>query len=128
MPDIMKCHLCGKLAVIIREGGRRTICCDQLMKKLIEHGGEPEPAVHVPIIEKTGKGIRVEVGGLEDPMEDDHYIEWIEVSRGNLLQVRTLGPGDSPAAEFPGTDTHVKARVYCEDHGVWSNRPAKPGP
>jgi hypothetical protein len=46
MLEIMRCNLCGKLAMIIRDGGRRTICCDQLMEKLVEQGaGRREKAM-----------------------------------------------------------------------------------
>ena len=128
MLEIMLCDLCGKLAMIVREGGRRTICCDQLMEKLPEQGKgsvASDEVTHVPIIEKTKNGIRVRVPAVENPMREEHYIEWIEVTKGKDLHVHRLAPGDAPDAEFPIHDTNVKARVYCEQHGIWSNKPAK---
>jgi len=127
MMEIMRCNLCGKLAMIVRDGGRRTICCDQLMEKLVEQGDEQgtEP-LHVPVVEKAKEGIKVRVPGVADPMKEDHYIEWIEVTQGDLLHVKGLKPGDKPEAGFPVTNTRVKVRVYCEKHGIWSNKPSKP--
>ena len=125
MLEIMKCHLCGKLAMIIRDGGRRTICCDQLMEKLVEQGKAQNGGMHVPMIEKTAGGIKVKVPSVPNPMDADHYIEWIEVSQDKNLHVRGLLPGDPPEAEFAVTGPAVKARVYCEEHGLWSNRPKK---
>jgi len=126
MLEIMRCDLCGKLAMIVRDGGRRTICCDQLMEKLVEQGEGSGETIHVPVIEKTKTGIRVRVPAVENPMREEHYIEWIEVSKGKDLHVKGLSPGDAPEAEFPIKDANVKARVYCEQHGIWSNKPAKP--
>jgi len=129
MLEIMKCNLCGKLAMIVRDGGRRTICCDQLMEKLVEQGDKRGigPS-HVPMIEKTPEGIKVKVPGVADPMKKDHYIEWIEVIQGDSLHVKGLKPGDKPEAEFPVTNTRVKVRAYCEENGLWSNKPSKPHP
>jgi superoxide reductase len=126
MLEIMRCNLCGKLAMIIRDGGRRTICCDQLMEKLVEQGNGAQGEGHVPLIEKKGTGIRVKVPGVPSPMGKDHYIEWIEVTEGKKLQVMGLSPGDAPEAEFAGAGPGAKSRVYCEEHGLWSNRPSKP--
>jgi superoxide reductase len=126
MREVLKCNLCGKVIMILEDGGRRTICCDQLMEKLAEQGGKPGKDRHVPVIEKTPDGITVKVGGLENPMGEDHYIEWIEVSDASNLSLKTLMPGDAPEARFPGTGTGIKARAYCDEHGLWSNKPSKP--
>ncbi len=125
MMQVLKCDLCGKVIMILHDGGRRTICCDQLMEKLVEQGGKPGKNSHVPVIEKTKTGITVKVGGLDNPMTEDHYLQWIEVADGSNLSVKGLKPGDAPEASFPGTTTDVKARVYCDQHGLWSNKPSK---
>ncbi|MDD1678827.1 MAG: desulfoferrodoxin [Methanomicrobiales archaeon] len=121
MLEVMKCHLCGKLAMIVRDGGKRTICCDQLMEKLVEKNKE----VHVPVIKGEGNHIKVVIPGVADPMRSDHYIEWIEVFDGPYLQVKGFEPGDAPQAEFTVSSPQVKVRTYCEEHGLCSNRPSK---
>jgi superoxide reductase len=126
MKEVLKCELCGKMVMILEDGGRRTICCDQLMEKLVEQGGAPGEDSHVPVIEKTKNGIAVNVGGVENPMGEDHYIEWIEVSDGADLSVKWLRPGDVPEARFPGKGIRIKARVYCKTHGLWSNKQSNP--
>jgi superoxide reductase len=125
MLEIMKCNLCGKVAMIIRDGGKRTICCDQLMERLTEQGPGAQGDLHVPVIEKSGNGIRVKVPGFPAEMKKDHYLEWIEVTDGKKLQVMGLGPGDAAEAMFGATGQGVKTRAYCEQHGLWSNRPSK---
>jgi superoxide reductase len=125
MLEIMKCNLCGKLAMIIRDGGKRTICCDQLMEQLMEQGAGAHGSNHVPVIEKWGNGVRVKVPGFPAEMKRDHFLEWIEVTDGKKLQVMGLVPGDAPEATFGATGPGVKSRAYCEHHGLWSNRPSK---
>jgi superoxide reductase len=121
MLEILKCQLCGKLAMIVREGGKRTICCDQLMEKLVEKHLD----VHSPAIEKKGDHIKVVVPGVADPMKSGHYIEWVEVFDGPYLHVKGFKPGDAPQAEFMVNSPRVKIRTYCEEHGLCSNRPSK---
>ncbi len=121
MLEVLKCNLCGKLAMIVRDGGRRTICCDQLMETLVEKN---EP-VHTPAIQSDGNRIQVTIPGVSDPMQSDHYIEWVEVFDGPYLHVKGFEPGDSPDAEFPVRNSKVKVRTYCEKHGLCSNRPSK---
>ena len=123
MHEVLKCNLCGKVIMILEEGGRRTICCDQLMEKLAEQGDKKAKHNHVPVIEKTRKGIVVKVSGLADPMGDDHYLQWIEVSEDGTWMMKVLNPGDHPAADFPFGDQDVKVRALCSRHGLWSNKP-----
>jgi superoxide reductase len=78
---------------------------------------------HVPVIEKSATGILLKVGSVPHPMEEKHFIEWIEVRSGNAVFNKGLQAGEKPEAEFCITDTNVKARAYCNVHGLWTNRP-----
>jgi superoxide reductase len=77
---------------------------------------------HVPVLEKTEKGFKVKVGSVPHPMEETHFIEWIELRAGDEVCKKFLKPGDAPEAEFEleGADlSDVKAREYCTIHGLW---------
>ena len=69
---------------------------------------------HVPVID----GKKVVVGSVEHPMEESHYIMWIEaISKEGKIQRIYLKPGEKPVAEF---DFEVaSAREFCNLHGVW---------
>lgn len=121
MLEVLKCRQCGKLAMIVRDGGQRTICCEEPMEKLIEKSKE----VHVPVIEENGNHIKVSIPGVTNPMKSDHYIEWIEVFDGPYLHVKGFEPGDKAQAEFMVSGPRLKVRTYCEKHGLCSNRPSK---
>ena len=34
---------------------------------------------HVPVIERKDEAVRVKVGSTPHPMEEKHYIEWVEI-------------------------------------------------
>lgn len=55
---------------------------------------------HVPLIEKTEKGVKVKVGSVAHPMEEAHYIEWIEVVADGKYCRKFLKLGDKSEAEF----------------------------
>jgi len=76
---------------------------------------------HVPVIEKTEKGVKVKVGSVPHPMEEAHYIEWIEILVDGKVYRKFLKPGDKPEAEFaiPNTRDDFQARAYCNVHGLW---------
>jgi superoxide reductase len=75
---------------------------------------------HVPVIESIEGGVRVKVGSDPHPMEDDHYIEWIEIDDGLKYSRKFLEPGQKPEAVFNSYDS-VIAREYCNKHGLWKS-------
>ena len=76
---------------------------------------------HVPVIEKTAEGYKVTVGSTLHPMEEKHYIEWIELIADGISYKKFLKPGDSPSAEFCVKASSVSAREYCNIHGLWKS-------
>jgi superoxide reductase len=76
---------------------------------------------HVPVIEKTGTGVIVKVGSVPHPMEEDHYIQWIEVTADGRVYRKFLNPGDRPEAEFEVKAETIQAREYCNLHGLWKS-------
>lgn len=121
MLEVMKCDICGKLVMMLREGADGLICCGQPMAKL----SEKKVDAHAPRIRREGDRISIEVPGVASPMGRDHYIEWIEVFEGPNLHVKGLKPGDAPKAEFMVKGSRVKVRTYCEEHGLCSDHPSK---
>ncbi|HDI06989.1 MAG TPA: desulfoferrodoxin, partial [Candidatus Bathyarchaeota archaeon] len=77
---------------------------------------------HVPVVEMTADGFKVKVGSIEHPMEENHYIEWIELIADDKVYRRFLKPGEKPEAEFKVKAEEIQAREYCNVHGLWSVR------
>ncbi len=118
--EVYKCGLCGNVVEVIHGAGGTMTCCGESMKKLTENTVEASREKHIPIIEHVSGGVKVTVGSVLHPMEDKHFIEWIELIVGDKVLRQQLKPGVPPVAFFEGvTATNVIAREYCNLHGVW---------
>ena len=120
--QVYRCQICGTMVKVVSVGRGTLVCCGQPMKLLDEKQQDSGKEKHVPVIEKKTQGIRVVVGATPHPMEDRHFIEWIEVRSGPFCAVRSLKPGEKPTAEFSLTDPAVKIRAYCTVHGLWTSQ------
>lgn len=108
--------------MVVSEGDGTLTCCGQETEKQIEKNKEQGFEKHVPIVEKKDDEIFVTVGSIPHPMEESHYIKWIEVITPKNLKTEALRPGDTPDAFFKGRDLRVKVRAYCNVHGLWTNK------
>lgn len=119
--QIYKCELCGNMAEMVHGGKGELICCGQPMGLYVENSTDAAREKHVPVIEKTDGGYEVKVGSVAHPMEEDHYIEWIEPVWGEFSSRQFLKPGDAPEAVFCIDSSDVTARAYCNVHGLWKS-------
>lgn len=119
--QIYRCEICGNIVEVLHEGVGELVCCGQPMTLLSEKTEDQGNEKHVPVIEHTEKGIKVKVGAVTHPMEENHYIEWIEVIADGRTYRKFLSPGDSPEADFAITPEKVEAREYCNVHGLWKS-------
>jgi superoxide reductase len=117
--QVFKCGICGAIVEVLHEGKGQLVCCKQPMKVMKENTVDASKEKHVPVIEKTKKGVKVKVGSAAHPMEDDHFIEWIELLSEGRVCRKYLGPDDAPEAEFEVQGDDVSAREYCSLHGLW---------
>lgn len=122
LKEIFKCNLCGNIVEVIHTGIGQLKCCGQPMVKQDEKTEDASTEKHVPYIEKTENGILVKIGQNQDhPMEEKHYIEWIQLITDKKSYRKFLKPGDKPQALFEIDDEDVVAREYCNVHGLWKN-------
>lgn len=119
--EVYKCDICGNMTEGLHEGAGTMVCCGQNMTVLTENTTDAAKEKHVPVVEKTADGYKVKIGAVAHPMEEKHYIEWIELIAGNRVYRQYLKPGDAPEASFVISADQVKARAYCNLHGLWSN-------
>lgn len=119
--QVYKCRICGNIVEVLHTGIGTLVCCGQPMQLFEEKNREGGMEKHVPVIEKTDNGTRVKVGSVEHPMEENHYIEWIEIIADGEYCRKFLGPEDKPEAEFEINVGKVSAREYCNVHGLWKS-------
>jgi superoxide reductase len=116
---VYKCELCGNIVEVLHEGAGQLVCCGQNMTLMEENSVDAAREKHVPVIEKVDGGYKVTVGSVAHPMEEKHYIEWIELIAGSQVLRAELAPGDAPEAVFATGADAVSARSYCNLHGLW---------
>ncbi len=117
--EIYKCDTCGNIVMVMHGGKGELVCCGQPMKLFKENTVDAAKEKHVPVIEKKSDGCIVNVGDVDHPMEDKHYIEWIEIVDGDKSYIQFLKPGDKPRAEFKVNTDNIGVRAYCNLHGLW---------
>ena len=117
--QIYKCEKCGNIVELLVVGGGDLVCCGEPMKLMVENTVDAAKEKHVPVIEKIATGWRVTVGAVAHPMEEKHYIQFIELIADGKVYRAQLNPGDKPEAEFAVQATKVSAREYCNLHGLW---------
>ncbi|MDT8442710.1 MAG: desulfoferrodoxin [Desulfuromonadales bacterium] len=118
--EVYKCELCGNIVEILHGGPGALTCCNQKMVLMAENTVDAAVEKHVPVIEIGADSITVKVGSVEHPMQDEHYIEWIELLADGKVYRQNLQPGQAPVATFPVIAQAVTAREYCNLHGHWS--------
>lgn len=118
--EVYKCDLCGNIVETIHAGGGDLVCCGQEMRLLTENTVDAAKEKHVPVIEVSNGTIKVSIGSVAHPMEEKHYIEWIELIADGKAYRQFLNPGDAPAATFTVSAKNVTARELCNIHGQWS--------
>lgn len=116
--QVYKCGVCGDMVEVLHAAGGTLSCCGQPMTLLVENTVDASKEKHVPVVERTAEGLKVKVGSVAHPMEEKHYIEWIEVVDGGRTCRVYLKPGDAPEALFKGASGGA-AREYCNLHGLW---------
>ncbi len=122
LKEIYKCDICGNIVEVLQTGQGELVCCGQPMNLIEEKKHDAEFEKHTPVLEKENNNVTVTVGEDPHPMEEDHFIEWIEIvsQNGNSCK-HFLKPSDEAKAEFIVNAETIKVRAYCNIHGLWSN-------
>jgi len=117
--QIYKCTKCGHIVEVLHAGGGTLVCCGESMQCLEEQTADAATEKHVPVIEETDAGIKVTVGSVPHPMQEEHFIEWIELLADGKVYRQFLAPGAAPEALFDVKADAVSAREHCNVHGLW---------
>lgn len=117
--EVYKCEICGNIVEVLHPADGELVCCNEPMKLLEANTVDASKEKHVPVSEKTCCALKVKVGSVAHPMEEKHFIEWIEVIVGCKVYRQALKPGDAPEASFAVEAGDTVIRAYCNLHGLW---------
>ena len=118
--EVYKCSICGLMTEVVHSGAGSLICCGKNMDRMTENTTDAATEKHIPVIELGADTVTVKVGDVAHPMEDAHYIEWIEILVGDQVYRQYLQAGEPAQVTFNVSAAAVTARAYCNLHGLWS--------
>lgn len=131
LKQIYKCNICGNITEVLHTGAGELVCCGQPMELMVAKNKDEGVEKHLPVVEELapsvcqGKdGFKVKIGEIDHPMEESHYIEWIEINTTDGKSGKKfLRPGEKPEAVFYTRKEVSSVRAYCNIHGLWSKQP-----
>ncbi|OLN29616.1 desulfoferrodoxin [Desulfosporosinus metallidurans] len=118
--ELYVCSICGNVVEVVNPGAPALVCCNKPMNKLEAGSVDASLEKHVPVFEVVDGGIKVNVGSVAHPMEEKHFIRFIEVLTKDQVLRAELSPNQAPSASFMvKADDVVEVREYCTIHGLW---------
>ena len=116
------CRHCGNQVQIIHNAGVPLFCCGTKMEELIPNTVEASGEKHIPAVQ-VGEGVvEVNVGSVNHPMEEVHWIEWVQMVTDQGSYRKWLNPGQAPNVKFLlGHEKPLAVYAYCNLHGLWKN-------
>ncbi len=114
------CRHCGNLVHMVKDAGVPLVCCGEKMEVLAANTVDASGEKHLPVVERDGEKLNVNVGSVDHPMLPEHFIQWVYVETENGGLRRDLKPGEAPKASFClNGEKPVAVYEYCNLHGLW---------
>ena len=115
------CKKCGKMIAVLKGSPCPTMCCGEAMQEVIANTTDATQEKHVPAYEVKGNIVEVNVGSIDHPMTEEHYIEWVLLQTKQGNQRKVLKPNNAPKVSFALVegDEVVSVYAYCNLHGLW---------
>ena len=114
------CPHCGNLVEMVNDAGVTPVCCGQKMNKLVPNTVEASGEKHIPAVTLGDGFVEVNVGSVDHPMADVHWIQWVQLVTDKGSYRKVLNPGEAPKVSFPLTgEKPLAVYAYCNLHGLW---------
>ena len=116
-----RCNHCGNIAVKVVDSGVPLVCCGEEMELLLPDTQDAALEKHVPDVTVDGRTVKVQIGSVEHPMIDVHYIQFVCLLTDKGYQIHPLTSDDEPRCEFALPEGEIAKAVYeyCNVHGLW---------
>ena len=115
------CRKCGSILTDFNHVCAGLTCCGEKVEELVAGTTDGAREKHVPAVKIDGQKVCVQVGEVEHPMMEKHYIQFIVVETDKGYMTKFLKQEEKPAAEFVLAEGEKAVAVYeyCNLHGLW---------
>lgn len=114
------CPHCGNIVEKVHDGGPKPFCCGQRMQELVPNTVEASGEKHIPAVTVHDDVVEVNVGSVDHPMVDVHWIEWVQLVTDRGSYRKWLNPGQTPNVKFHlDGENLLEVYAYCNLHGLW---------
>ena len=115
------CAHCGNIVEMVHDAGVPVVCCGQKMEELVPNTVEASGEKHIPAVSVKDGIVEVNVGAVDHPMVDVHWIEWVQLQTDRGSRRHYLNPGEAPKVCFSLCEGDEVEAVYeyCNLHGLW---------
>ena len=121
MKKFFVCKHCGNMIGLLHDAGVPMMCCGEKMVELVPNTTDAAQEKHVPVATVEGNKVVVNVGSVDHPMLDEHWIQWVYLETDKGGHRKVLNPGEKPNVVFALTEDEKPIAVYeyCNLHGLW---------
>ena len=114
------CPHCGNIVEMVHNAGPKPFCCGQKMNELVPNTVEASGEKHIPAVHVGENRVEVNVGSVNHPMEEVHWIEWVQLITDQGSYRKWLNPGQAPNVSFLlNGEKPLAVYAYCNLHGLW---------
>lgn len=114
------CPTCRNTVEMIYDTDIKLFCCGEEMQELVSNTVEASGEKHIPAVKVSEGMVEVNVGSVNHPMEEVHWIEWIQLVTDKGIYRKYLNPGEAPNVKFLlGEEKPIAVYAYCNLHGLW---------
>ena len=123
MKKFFVCKHCGNMIGLLHDAGVPMMCCGEKMVELVPNTTDAAQEKHVPVATVEGNKVVVNVGSVDHPMLDEHWIQWVYLETDKGGHRKVLNPGEKPNVVFALTEDEKPIAVYeyCNLHGLWKS-------
>lgn len=116
---VLRCKGCGKMVLTLKDSACPTKCCGEAMEVLTANTTDGAAEKHVPVVTRENGKLAVNVGSVDHPMLEAHFIQWVALVGDKSVQICELNPGEAPHVEVPDDGSVKEVYEYCNLHGLW---------
>lgn len=122
-----KFYICNNRHIIIEEienKGTSAVDSQDGFAELVANTSDGAVEKHLPVATVEGDKVVVNVGSVDHPMTEEHFISFVALYTDKGMQRKELCLTGKPHVEFPllKGEKAIAVYAYCNLHGLWKTQ------